>query len=117
MTSVGESVDERADRLIEREVLACQSGLVDELLKQETLGFDYGSIVGLYPDPTDWGEGDCEDWLGERAIEYPSSEEDDDRLDELRDLVRDNAEPEEIYEWWLVTQWMADKLRDVLPGR
>lgn len=33
-----------------------------------------------------------------------------DGIDDWRDAVRDNAEPEEVYEWWEVGSWLAERL-------
>ncbi len=40
----------------------------------------------------------------------PNADEDDDYVDALRDAVRDNAELEEVYEWYLVSEWLGRKL-------
>jgi hypothetical protein len=33
-----------------------------------------------------------------------------DGLDDWREAVRDIAEPEEVFEWWEVGEWLAEKL-------
>lgn len=38
--------------------------------------------------------------------------EESDSIDEWRDAVRDNAEPAEIYEWWRVSKYLAEKLQE-----
>ncbi len=101
----------RAQRYLEREVLVCQSSLVDDLLRAGIDGWEYEEITNLYPDPSEWGAAECIDWLTERGIDAgdpPETAEAD--LDDLQQRVRDNAEPAEIYEWWLVTDWMAEAL-------
>lgn len=37
----------------------------------------------------------------------------DDTLEQYRDAIRDNAEPAEIYEWWLVSDWLCGQLRAI----
>jgi hypothetical protein len=34
-------------------------------------------------------------------------------IEDWREAVRDNAEDEEVLEWWLVSSWLCDKLRDI----
>lgn len=109
--------DRAVETLIQREVLACQSSLVDALLEAEPspeanailCDFQYEDIENLYPDPSEWTAQECRDWCEEYGID---SAEDLDDLDELRDAVIENAEAVEIFEWWLVTTWAAGKLRE-----
>lgn len=37
----------------------------------------------------------------------------DDTLEQYRDAIRDNAKPAEIYEWWLVSDWLCGQLRAI----
>lgn len=124
--------DQAVALLISREVLACQSLLVDALLSLDTSedsdglygqkvggtrqgttqarmldNFSYDEIENLYPDPSEWSAQECRDWCEEQGI-YEDLEE----LDELRDCVVENSEAAEIFEWWLVTTWAASKLRE-----
>jgi hypothetical protein len=34
-------------------------------------------------------------------------------LEVWRDAVRDNSEPREVFEWWLVSRWLCEKLREL----
>ena len=68
--------DEWVDTMIRREVLYCQSGLVEDLIhsdaKDAVEGFSYDSdIENLYPDPSYWGVEECRDWLDDHGIEHP----------------------------------------------
>jgi hypothetical protein len=47
------------------------------------------------------------------AVESNIDDETLDGLDDWRDAVRDNAEPREIYEWWRVSKWLAEKLHEI----
>jgi len=79
------------------------------------------------PDPNPWAMNrdelvelltsisiDCQDdEPSETLREAAVSNIDDKTLDGLRDwreAVRDNADREEVFEWWRVTKWLADKL-------
>lgn len=33
-------------------------------------------------------------------------------LEDWREAVRDNGEAQNVYEWWLVTEWLCEKLRE-----
>lgn len=108
-----------ARALLEREVLACQSSLVDELMKADTRidGFDTEKLENLYPDPSDWNADKCLEWLGDMGIdnrpEVDPTNDPEEYLDELRQLVTNNAEPAEVYEWWLVSGHLCRHLRDI----
>jgi hypothetical protein len=143
----------------ERDVLCCDSSLVDDLLKLEDrevgAEFCYDEIRGLYPNPEWWTASECRNWIDDNhdSDSYPDESnpfamenaelvaalvglghsvddsEDDETLAEAlltscdagdwgdigdwRDVVRDNAEPAEIFEWWRVTSWLADKLDEI----
>lgn len=73
-----------AQRILEQEILACQSSLVDSLLAEGERG--------------GWSVEDIENiWAGH--VEVTKGEEE--------------PEPQEIFEWWLVTPWLAKELRAV----
>ena len=40
-------------------------------------------------------------------------EEEIDGLKAYRETVSDNAEPQEVYEWWLVSSWLAGQLKEI----
>ena len=109
-------IDRAVETLIQPEVLACQSSLVDALLSTDPMpgaddllsDFQYELIENIYPDPSEWDEEECREW----CEEHIGAQAEDADLDELREAVRDNAEPAEIFEWWLVTEWAARKLRE-----
>lgn len=119
--------DRAVERLISREVLACQSSLVDALLAKEPFSqegeasllgdFDYGNIENLYPDPSKWSAERCQEWLqdeGHYSCEHDIQEDEspDEHTDRVREEVGDVSEAAEIFEWWLVTSYAADKLRE-----
>lgn len=101
-----------AQRYLDREVLKCDSMLVNDLFAGTECNpeeWDRDNIDNLYPDPSDWDAEQCYEALADHGI---GAEEDDD-IDELRQLVTDHAEPAEIFEWWAVTEWLAEELRAI----
>ncbi len=128
-------VNERARGYLEREVYRNMTALVDDLRRLQyemrgdlADGFSDENIANLTPDPDDWDAARCRAWLEDRGHTVPdvpdvdcptcagtgttdsAADEDDDYVDALRDAVRDNAEPEEVYEWYLVSEWLGRKL-------
>ena len=120
-------VDRAVEGLIQREVLACQSSLVDALLAAPSVqagweqyeggsavalldDFTHDKIENLYPDPSEWSIEQCREYLEEIRGDGIGDKPDD--LEEWRDEVNNLAEPAEIFEWWLVTTWAAGKLRE-----
>lgn len=111
----GDELDRAAEGLINVEVLACQSSLIDTMLSldiDDRGSFpDWDAVENLFrpvcpecssPDLKrhDGGESmedaySCEscDWTGGEGSEH--------ELD---------SEPQGIFEWWLVTSWLAIKL-------
>ena len=84
---------ERNGKLVTREILACQSGLVSELLEKGIL--QYEDIENLY----------------ETCKERESNSEYWCEACKNGDYCED-TQPQEIYEWWLVSEWMYNKLRE-----
>ena len=99
--------DQSIERMINREVFSCQSSLVDELMKTESLGgFDWGDIENLYPDVENMDAAECAEYCDDYGIPCDDLED----IDEWREAVRDGAEAKEVFEWYLVSAWLADKL-------
>lgn len=127
-----------AERYLERDIVYCQTYLVEEMMQSGVDGFSLEEVDNLYPDPEEWTVEQCREYLEDRGIDPESEglplaacpnhlsdcdddgfctlcgeqEEEEDVADEWRDAVRDNSEAAEIYEWWLVTDWLADKLEE-----
>jgi hypothetical protein len=109
----------------DREILACDSALVDDCLKlagEHSAEFfrewEYENIQNLQTNPDDWDAAECRSWMDERGIEdddEPTEEDrdDDEEADRLREIVRDNSETAEIFEWWRVNGWFAKELAAV----
>ena len=157
--TAAEWLDIRAEELAvmyhERDLLANQCCLVDDLLKRGDIeGFTIDDIEGLYPDPSEWDAEELREWLDEHGHDYDKPPEvggecpdcvapkalvsgdgegnvkcsdpddegcgftfddgDADTLaDEWREIVTDNAEAEEVMQWWLVDSWLAGQLGEI----
>lgn len=110
MTHTEREIDEAARRLVEQEIYCCDSALVDALLKRgDIAGFGFDDIEGEYPDPSDWDREQCLQFAQDELGTQPP---DTDDIDELRDWIRSEAEPREIYEWWRVSPWLLERLRE-----
>jgi len=81
-------IELRAERYADREVLACQSSLVDDLIKEDRDGFTVDDLINLTTDASDWDADRCRSWLGDRGIEWPDRPEEDTPY-----VVRALAEP------------------------
>ncbi len=108
----------RVDRYIEVEVLKCDSMLVSDLIQATThqdmgeIGheWEYNRVSNLYPDPSEWDDQRCNEWLDDHGVEGAIEDND---ADNLRDLVTEHTEAAEIMEWWAVTEWLADQLKGI----
>jgi hypothetical protein len=75
----------RAERYGQREILCCDSSLVDDLVKAANQGslngdrdtrelgraFEYDQIENLYKDPADWDADQCREYLSDEGIDAP----------------------------------------------
>ncbi|KKL18594.1 hypothetical protein LCGC14_2473960 [marine sediment metagenome] len=126
-TPTVEEIQTRADALLRDDIGWCASALmVDDLMKlsgetltlDETKGlagaFDIDEIENLYPDPSEWDIEGCKNWLiehlGETGYDEPEDKED---ISDWRDVVNDHAEATEVYEWWPVSSWLCEELREI----
>ena len=100
------TIQEREDaieKFVEREVLVCQSSLIEEAFKQQLFSVD--EIENLYR-PFDAKLIDpaicinCKD-----SFACLDSE-----TGECERCFEDNQQPQEIFEWWLVSPWLGKKL-------
>ncbi len=97
------------ETLIEREIFANQSNLVEGLILK--LNPDWIEHIENYYDENSEA---VEEYLtyGTDTKEATWQELD---VHERLNLAQDEgfeAHPQEIYEWWLVSDWLADKLRE-----
>src|SRR5664279_5608838 len=92
-------------RFVDQELFACQSMLVDEAIRREFFSWD--DVENLYK-PFDGkliSPNACED-CGQPA-ECLDSE-----TGECKKCFEDNQQAQDIYEWWLVSDWLEQKLKD-----
>lgn len=106
-------LNETIKRIVNNDVLTCQSMLVDELLKKEV--FSYDDIENMYIDNSDEIESLNNEITELEDIEEPTEEQEqliETDNDKIEELEREQEEPQEAYEWWVVTDWLERKLRD-----
>ena len=90
---------------VDNEIFICQSMLVDEALKQEIFSWD--DVENLYRpfDGKQVSPSVC-------TICHKKATLLDSETGACQECYNDTVEPQEIYEWWLVSHWMAEKLRE-----
>lgn len=115
--------------LVAEHVHANVGSMVEYILGQDDRNAPFSwDDLDLRPDPSDWEaerlnaylvdelDTTWEDVTGEPFEIMEGEEEDDydlrleDQSDGVRDYIRDNAEPAEVYEWWIVSGWLANRL-------
>jgi hypothetical protein len=111
-------IDKRAERLIRNEVLACQTGLVDDLLSRSDdpeahLSWDDAANLTRPVCPC-CSEATLED---EDAAGEPLKDSDgvpyDYRCTSCGEFFDDpEHEPQDVLEWWLVSSYLASELEE-----
>src|SRR5258706_12604358 len=91
-------------KFVEQEVFVCQSMLVDEALRKEFFSWD--DVINLYRrfDGKLIAPNNC--YRCNLGATYLDSE-----TGECEQCFEDNQEPQEIYEWWVVSDWLEIKLK------
>src|SRR3990167_7856244 len=71
-------IEEMAERYADRDILCCDSMIVDDLLKRSNEsggdlaeGFSYDEIRNLYADPSDWDLARCHEYADDNGIDMP----------------------------------------------
>ena len=117
-TTTPRQIEERAQALLDHDVLCCASALVDGLLLLETdilthdttkaiaSAFSWEEVENLYSDPSAWPLDRCREYIEDNGGTVPDSED----VDEWRDAVTECSIPAEVLEWWRVTKQLADEL-------
>lgn len=108
-------IEKAATLIRDREIYCCDSSLVSDMMQAGNDEFSLENVSNLRTDPDGWAAETCEEWLRDRDIEFdPIGADDECEYEErLRDLVRDNAEESEPYEWWRCSEWLARQLNKV----
>ena len=102
------------DNLVAKEVLQNQNALVNELLENEF--FSYDDIENLYQKITKdevlelvEPQIDGEDF---KKLEKMTDEQVLNQYDQEVQEMIDKQEPQEIFEWWLVSDWLLERLEE-----
>jgi hypothetical protein len=114
---------------VRREVYANVGEMVEYILEADDprAPFHWEDITNMYPDPDNWEVEELEAWIVDNhsqadldnmlemnldAGDPEEGVEPDNYMYDLRYFIRDNAEAAEVYEWWLVSNWLAEKLSE-----
>ncbi|HZE87111.1 MAG TPA: hypothetical protein VE090_02780 [Methylomirabilota bacterium] len=95
--------EDAIDKFVDREIFACQSGLIEEAFKKDLFSVDeienmYRPFDGKLLAPAVCIQ--CKDAFG--CL--------DSETGECESCFEDNQQPQEIFEWWLVSPWFGKKL-------
>ena len=114
-------LEESAKRIIEHEIKAVQSSLVEKLLSDEIVSYD--DIQNFYHFSVDNKINVSEEYMSydelenykeqvaEIIKELEKEEEDTTSWEEhLQELENAESIPKEVLEWWLISDWLKDKL-------
>lgn len=131
ITTTERERQELGQRLVDREVLHCQTSLVEAVLSFTWTGeaagqlpFTYDDIEGQHADVSDLDFEGLKAYAEEHGVTVASTLDLEDMVEEddmghLLDACQGHASdnPAEIYEWWLVSKWLWEKLRAIgQPG-
>lgn len=96
----------------ERDVLCCDSALVEKLIAEDFDGFAVDDIENSYRDFSDADVSECNEYIDEMGGDPPDDAED---LNAWREAANDCAadNPQEAYEWWRVSPWLCKELRAI----
>ncbi len=92
-------------RFVEQEVLDCQTMLIDDALRLELFSWD--DVYNLFR-PFD---GKLQRLNACSACGVPA-EALDGETGECKKCFEENQQAQDIYEWWLVSEWLERKLKD-----
>jgi len=116
MTDNNSNVNQRIKgKFVEREVLACFSYEMEAVLKANQ---EIGDGLPSYEDIVNLCEYQCPNCgHGEKElVEFEQTGEDDYKFKcpscEKTFEDEPKSEPQEVYEWWIVTEWLAEKLSE-----
>lgn len=82
--------------------------------------FTEEDIENFWPDPDEWDADELKEYVDDQGWDWaeitetdPESVDDpsDDELEIVRHFIRANADPPAVYEWYLVSEWLANQLR------
>ena len=61
-----------AETYVERDVLCCDSALVEDLQSKDMEGFFIEDMENLYPDPSSWTVKECREYIEDHGGDFPS---------------------------------------------
>ena len=96
--------EERTKRIIRQEILVNQSYLVEDLLERGII--EHEEIQNYWPDPYNFTVEEIKQACIDYGVPLMEGEDIHDTCDELVDFM----EPADVFEWWVVTDWLAMKL-------
>ncbi len=92
---------DKVGKFVDREVYLCQSSLVGHLFEKEV--FSYDEIENMY-----LSDEQILDYAGE--VNKDSTEEE--RQDVIQNWRDDGQDMQEVFEWWVVSDWLVEKLKN-----
>lgn len=96
---------------VSREVCTCQTHIVEYVLKKSwedsEAPFSWDDVENYYVDNSEEIE-ELKDKLFEDIL---TDEEIDEIEEQIEELENEQDNPQEVYEWWEVTSWFAEKLK------
>lgn len=104
-------------KLVGREINACVTSLVEYILKQDDreAPFSWDDVENYYVDNSEEIEKLQEQVDKLEELDELTEEQEkqlEDLNDKIEELENEQEEPNEVYEWWSVTDWFADKLKE-----
>ena len=116
-----QEIEESAKNIISNEILAVQSSLVEKLLSENIIQIDTiqnyyhyhvdnkltGSDEYMSSDEFDTYKEKIEEKINDLESDEKDATEWQEHLDELENI---ESQPQEIYEWWLISDWLKEKL-------
>jgi hypothetical protein len=105
-----------AEKIVREDIFCNVSGLVEFSIKMSSAGDNdapvtYEDFEGMPPDFGQMDRDQLLEWL-EENVSYDLSQYADLDDQELAQECEDNWESPEILEYWAVSSWLADKLRE-----
>lgn len=122
---INNELQTKIDRIVDNEILTCQSSLIDDLLKNGM--FSYDDVQNMYIDNSDKIEElqDNQEGLQEQIsdLEDEDNTKNDSKIEELQnqidsidneieELTEEQENPQEIFEWWIISNWLAKELKE-----
>lgn len=106
-----EKVNDLAKRIVDQDIFANVDSMVRYILEQDdhNAPFDNSSIEYNTPDYDSMDDDEINDIM---VNEYSEDPADYDDINDKIEFLKDNYEQPEVYEYWLVSGWLAGKLRD-----